>query len=219
MTGIKNRFLIAVGAVMAMALTSCNGIMSGIYDEPEAEVASGFGFTSAPVGEVPGTIYVDASSYTDWVYLDFHTMRAQVVPIGDPEPESWDIALHRYDAKTNGALVAETGATGFSSPASLYDVSEDDFSADVWTEETIITDMSTMMDGYLSYEPSWYNPVLSKWLDVDKSTMPPIYTLSNHVYLLQLADGSQAAVRLDNYMDSASIKGYLTISYIYPWDK
>ena len=78
--------------------------------------------------------------------------------------------------------------------------------------------MSTMMDGYLSYAESFYNPVLSRWLDVDKSTMPPIYTMSGRVYVVRLSDGRHLAVRLDNYMNGAGVKGYMTISYKYPFE-
>lgn len=74
--------------------------------------------------------------------------------------------------------------------------------------------MSTMMDGYLSYAESSYNRELSRWLDVDKSTMPPIYTMSGKVYLVNLRDGRRVALRLDNYMDGSGIKGYLTIRYM-----
>jgi hypothetical protein len=73
-----------------------------------------------------------------------------------------------------------------------------------------------MMDGYLTYTESDYNTELSKWLDVDTSNMPPTYTLSNKVYVVRLSDGTRAAVKLDNYMDAAGIKGVLTSRYIYP---
>lgn len=206
-----------VGAFLLFALTSCNGILNGIYDEPADATESDYGFTSRPAGSTPGVIYVDATSYTDWVYLDFHNMQTSTRNVNDPEPDNWDIALHRYDAKTNGGEVAVTGATGFSSFSGLYAVEEDDYHKDEWTEKTIVTDMSTMMDGYLSYVPSFYNSTLSQWLDVDKSNMPPTYTLSNKVYIIRLADGTKAAVKLGNYMDAASVKGYLTIQYIYPF--
>ena len=53
-------------------------------------------------------------------------------------------------------------------------------------------------------------------LDVDSSTMPPIYTLSGKIYLLRLKDGTCAALRLVNFMNDAAIKGYMTIDYLYP---
>jgi hypothetical protein len=46
--------------------------------------------------------------------------------------------------------------------------------------------------------------------------MPPSYTLSNKIYILKLADGSKAALKLENYMNDAAVKGYMTIRYMYP---
>ena len=76
--------------------------------------------------------------------------------------------------------------------------------------------MSGMMDGNIVYMESYYNEELSKWLNVDKSNMPPTYTLSNKVYMVKLKDGTYAAVRLTNYMNASGVKGFMTIDYIYP---
>jgi hypothetical protein len=76
-----------------------------------------------------------------------------------------------------------------------------------------------MMDGYLSYVESDYNEVLSQWLDVDTSNMPPSYTLSGKIYILRLADGTKAALKLENYMNESAVKGYMTIRYMYPIEK
>ena len=48
--------------------------------------------------------------------------------------------------------------------------------------------------------------------------MPPTYTLSNKVYLVKLKVGTDAAVRLTNYMNASSVKGFMTIDYIYPFE-
>ena len=79
-------------------------------------------------------------------------------------------------------------------------------------------DMSGMMDGNIVYMESYYNEELSKWLNVDKSNMPPTYTLSNKVYMVKLKDGTYAAVRLTNYMNASGVKGFMTIDYIYPFE-
>lgn len=92
----------------------------------------------------------------------------------------------------------------------------EDFVADEWTTDRITIDMSQMMDGIIVYAEDYYNPCLSRWLDVDTSTMPPVYTLSGRVYLLRLADGTYAALRLTNFMDDAAVKGVMTIDYLYP---
>lgn len=200
-------FLLA--GVAVMSLSSCDGIFSDIYDNPQHTDVPEYGFIAPATQTVPGTIYIDATSYTHWVYIDFSTMTAETLPVEAPAPATWDIAVHRYDAKTDGATVSATASGDFTTltPAGTP-------VADEWTTQTIVTDMSTMMDGYLSYTESSYNRELSRWLDVDKSTMPPIYTMSGKVYLVNLRDGRRIALRLDNYMDGSGIKGYLTIRYM-----
>lgn len=204
------RCIAAPGAAILL-LSGCNGMFAGIYDEP-LEV-SDYGFVEKCKPGVPGEIYVDATSYTDWVYIDFASATVETRSVTEDAPANWDFAVHRYDAKTNGGAVMGTDVTDINALTSLP---AGEFVPDEWTTETIVTDMSTMMDGYLSYVDSDYNPELSKWLDVDTSTMPPVYTLSGKVYVLRLADGSMAALRLANFMNDSAIKGYLTIKYSYP---
>jgi hypothetical protein len=196
-----------------MLLSACNGILSDIYDDAPASDAAEFGFTEAATATTTGRIYVDATSYTRWVYLSFRTLAMDTLDVSAEEPATWDVALHRYDAKTHGGAVAETEARDFSEVSAQTAA---DYVTDTWTETQVITDMSHMMDGYLSYLPSDYNEVLSSWLDVDTSNMPPTYTLSGKIYLIRLSDGTVAAVRLSNFMNAASVKGYLTIEYRYP---
>lgn len=204
------RRVAAPGAAILL-LSGCNGMFAGIYDEPVETLEYGFVEKCKP--GVPGEIYVDATSYTDWVYIDMASATVETRSVLDEAPEHWDFAVHRYDAKTNGGAVLATSASDINSLTALP---AGEFVPDVWTTETIVTDMSTMMDGYLSYVDSYYNPELSQWLDVDTSTMPPLYTLSGKVYVLRLADGSMAALRLANFMNDSAIKGYLTIKYSYP---
>lgn len=191
-------FSVMTGAA-AMLLSACNGLFSSVYDTPDADTGSEFGFVSAATDNNPGKIYIDATDYERWTYINFNDMSIDTLDVNDPEPKKWDIALHRYDAKTNGGSVMEEGAS--------------EYVADVWTTNVIVTDMSTMMDGYLSYTESFYNPKLSKWLDVDKSTMPPIYTLSGKRYFVNLGDGREVALRLINFMNESGVKGFLTIEY------
>ncbi len=200
----------------ALVLSSCNGIFAGIYDT-EGETSDGvYGFLTKSDGTSSGTVYIDATSYTAWTYIDFHAGTITVTGMDDSEaPDSWDIAVHRYDAKTNGASVLETTQTGLELFLSTGSMPTGDYVEDVWTTEQIIVDMSGMMDGVLGYAESWYNEELSKWIDVDLSVMPPIYTMSYKVYALKLADGTNLALKLASYL-SGSTKGYLTIEYIYP---
>ncbi len=213
-----NRILTAFSTSLLLALTGCNGIMSGIYDELDSNESPDFGFLNPSNQGTPGTIYIDATSYTDWTYIDFANKKIETVDVEADAPQTWDIAVHRYDVKTNGGKVLETQHAEFDKARTLIGQSTDGYASDVWTTEKIAIDMSTMMDGYLSYIASDYNAELSRWLEVDTSTMPPIYTPSDKVYLIKLKNGSLAAVKLADYMDSTGVKGFMTIQYIYPFE-
>lgn len=209
----KLKTVLTIG-VAAMLLPSCDDLLSDVYDDPAT--ASEYGFVEACSGSKPGVIYINATDYTTWTYIDFENQRIDSLSVSDDEPLTWDIAIHRYDAKTNGARVIGTSLTDIDQARGWADSDSEEGTVDIWTTKQIVTDMSTMMDGYLSYADSYYNPELSTWLDVDTSTMPPVYTMSNRVYIICLANGKHAAVKLDDYMDNAGVKGYMTIQYIYP---
>lgn len=210
---MKRLFLIAFLAL----LPSCNGIFPGIYDSGESDLVTGYGFIGHNPSDNSGKVYIDATDYTKWVYLDFHGRTAMTAGMSEEEaPAEWDIAVHRYDVKTNGAAVLETGITGLELFMSSGKMPEGEYVEDEWTTEKIIVDMSGMMDGNIGYSESWYNSELSKWLKVDTSTMPPLYSMSHKVYAVKLADGSNLALKLSNYMDASGVKGFMTIDYVYP---
>ena len=200
--------MIIAGAASMGLLSACNGILDGIYDEPDNENNTGF--------ENEGEIFIDATSYTQWVYIDFSERSTVTLGYDEDAPQNWDIAVHRYDVKTNGAKVVETNYSDFDQ-AITATIDEADLVSDIWTTNQIVIDMSTMMDGYLGYTESSYNPELSKWLNVDTSTMPPIYTPSGKVYIVYLPDGTRAGVKLLNFMNDMQVKGYMTIQYMYPF--
>lgn len=204
------------GVVALLSLSACNGILEDIYDEPLAEESNKYGFIVVDDKTNTGRIYIDATDYTEWHYIDLLGKEVLTKSIDEDAPTHWGFAVHRYDVKTNGGSVIESGVTDFGSIPNINTFPEEAFVADEWTTNKITVDMSQMMDGIILYAEDYYNPCLSKWLNVDTSTMPPIYTLSGNIYLLRLSDGSYAALRLSNYMSDAAIKGFMTIDYLYP---
>lgn len=204
------------GVVAMLSLSACNGIFEDIYDEPLAEERNEFGFIIVDDKTNTGRIYIDATDYTEWHYIDLLNKEVITKNVDEDAPVNWDFAVHRYDAKTNGGAVMESAATDFNSIPNINTIPEENFVADEWTTNKITVDMSHMMDGIILYAKDYYNPCLSKWLHVDTSTMPPIYILSGKIYLLRLSDGSYAALRLTNFMSDAVIKGFMTIDYLYP---
>lgn len=212
----KQTGLCLSGAALLLSLTACNGIFEGIYDKPAVDVVNDYGFIIVDEGTRTGRIYIDATDYTEWHYVDLKNKQVTTAAVDAAAPESWDFAVHRYDAKTNEAVVWESSASAFEALPAVGSVAEELWVADEWTTDRITVDMSQMMDGVILYAEDYRNPCLSRWLDVDTSTMPPVYTLSGKIYLLRLSDGTFAALRLTNFMNDAAIKGYMTIDYLYP---
>ena len=217
--------ILGLGA-MLMSLPACDGILDGIYDTPRT--TNGYGFN--PNGDgITGTLFIDATDYTQWTYINLHTEEIDStritdesgaeIPMGENAslPNEWDFALHRYDVKTNDGAVLETEATSMDAVLLMSNIPTGNYVEDSETEITI--DMSGMMDGNIRYATSDYNTELAKWLNVDTSTMPPIYTLSNKVYIVQLKDGTHAALRLNAFRNAQNTSGYLTIEYAYPLEK
>lgn len=189
----------ALGALLS--LPACGPL---IYDEDERSM-------------------VDATSYTAWTYIDLATGQATVVqeygdePAGTP-PDKWHFALHRYNCKTNGAEVLETGFTKIDDIITRGVLPEGEYAADIWTDDVIMYDVSGMMEGEVKYAESWYNAELSKWIDVDLGTMPPVYTPSDRVYVLKFADGTAAALKFTDFVGPKDVKWHIAFDYIYPLD-
>lgn len=206
------KYAMILGATMS--LSACNGMFEGIYDEPiEAEMEIQEGSFSQ----------INATEYTNWVYIDLSGRKATTVEIGDgldsEVPAEWDIAIHRYDIKTNGGAAIQTTYTSIDDlKASGKLPDANDFVEDEWTTDKIAIDMSGMMEGNIVYAEDYRNTALSGWLNVDTSTMPPIYTMSNQVYLIQLKDNTYAAIRFTNYTNARGVKGYIDFDYLYPLD-
>lgn len=206
------KYTIILGA--AMSLSACNGIFESIYDAPlETEM------------EIKDTSFsqVKTVEYTEWAYIDLSGRKVTTVPIGEEYdskiPGDWDFAIHRYDIKTNGGAAYKTAYTSFDDLKAAGKLPEETaFVEDEWTTDKIAIDMTGMMDGNIIYTDSYRNTVLSSWLNVDTSTMPPIYTMSNQVYIIRLKDNTYAAIRFTNYTNARGIKGYIDFDFLYPFE-
>ncbi|MDY5968573.1 MAG: HmuY family protein [Bacteroidales bacterium] len=197
---------------MLLALVSCNGI----YDDPkEMSAANGGGQSFA---------YLDARSYKEWHFIDLKTKAVTTLHYSDSLslPADWDIALHRYDVRTNGSAAIETAYSNLeelrmAARNGTYRMPPDTaWQKDTW--DSIIVDMSTMQQGYLTSAPARINKVLCNWLNVNLGSMPPTYTPSGRVYLVRLNGGAVAALRFVGYANpnEHNAKGYISFNYIYP---
>lgn len=125
---------------------------------------------------------------------------------------SWDIAIHRYDVKTNGGSGIETSATEI---VQLTVIPTDGYVAD---EEigTIMVDNTQMTSKKIGYATGYVNKSLSKWMNVDINNMPPTYTTSGKVYVMKTAAGKYAKIKFTDYTNDANVKGHITFDYVYP---
>lgn len=249
------------GALMiSVGLTSCEGILSGIYDTPE-EISKTI---------QTGQTYVDASDWTEWHYLDLPTFADAMkenpghdpasdwvtVPIPrkeiqtqegwksgiytywydvygagigkheyrsflptekQPEPESWSIAVHRNNVRTNGGAAAATGYTDINAiPQTKSFLATLNFQSDEWNETDVWTDQGKMLLGIIGNQGIEVNPVLSSWLAIWIPPMPPSFTMNDSVFVVRLKDGTYAALQLHDYQSPTGTKCVLTINYRYP---
>lgn len=173
-----------------------------------------------------GTYYIDATDYTQWVYINLHTDTLTIttsdIHLEDFTetniPQAWDLAQHRYDVKTNGCAVMMTDYHSIEALERAGIPTEGAWVKDELNDTAIVVDMSHMLEGYLVYAPSYKNAEASRWMNVDISTMPPIYTMYSNVMLYRFEDDTYAAIQLANYMstDRYQIKGWMTVNYKYP---
>ncbi len=87
-------------------LTSCHGIFGGVFDDPE-DVPS----------DADNSIYIDASDWGSWYYIDFENLGSEKVPyrIPDAITSDWDgksrMAVNLYDVFGVGLSVYEEVAS------------------------------------------------------------------------------------------------------------
>lgn len=153
-----------------------------------------------------------------------HVEGSKFTPVRDirtdkqEEPDNWDIAFHHFDVRTNHGKALSTGIGNIDNlPASSESFSNMEFTPDKWSTTQAITDLKEMMNYVVGYQNGYTNPVLSAWMDMDLTSPPPVFTKQKDSYVVQLADGTHAAMSLDSYISPAGSKGMLTINIIYPY--
>lgn len=208
--------LIIFMAAALWSLSSCEGVMGDLYDDAASAQTSTYGFLTKSDGTNPGRVYLNCTEYGRWMYINFHNCTVDSATISDnmTEPADWDIALHRYDVKTNGGAVMATSFTELSDLLASGRMPSGSFTEDN-QNDSVTYDMSHMMEGNVGYYHTNVNRVL-RWVVLDMSTMPPGYNPNYNVFIIRLKDGTYAAVKLVSYRNNASQTGHMTFDYIYP---
>lgn len=152
---------------------------------------------------------LNASTYDQWVYFSFEEGTSATVAYTEAAPEKWDVAFHRENVRTNGGAALKTDFTAFSQVSTLP---ADGYVSDV--KDSIIVDMSQMMQGIVGYAEAEVNPALSNW--VTRAGMPPVYTVGENVYIVRTKENKYAEIKFTSYYNDMDKSGYVSFDYIYP---
>lgn len=134
-----------------------------------------------------------------------------------PEPEEWDIAVHRNNVRTNGGAVYQTNITDINAIGSSTSYATLPFVEDEWNETDVWTVNSQMLSGVVGNQRIKINTELSKWLTMEIPPMPPTFVYNGNVFIVRLKDGTYAALRLKSYKTpNTNANCGLTIEYRYP---
>ncbi|MDE6694294.1 MAG: HmuY family protein [Bacteroidales bacterium] len=159
--------------------------------------------------EIRRVANLDASAYDRWVYFSFADGKATARAYTEAAPEKWEVAFHRENVRTNGGAALKTDFTAL---AQVVAIPAEGFVADV--KDSIIVDMSQMMQGVIGYAEAEVNPALNEW--VTRDGMPPVYTVRENVYIVRTRENTYAAIKFTSYKNDVDKTGYVSFDYKYP---
>ncbi len=175
---------------LALALLLAAGCAKNI-DPGETDDSS-----SSTVGAGEATI--DATSQTDWVFLDFGS--SQVVNPSDPaDSTEWDLGLRRYVAQINGGASGTGGMEVVPMPAVDYNTSLDEP-----TEGWITDEPDADADGDLEY-------ALDSWWEYDTDTHQ--VTPAEIIYVVRTVERDLIKLEFTAYYDAAGTPGYVQLHW------
>ena len=172
-----------------------------------------------PATESAKEAYIDATSKTTWTY--FSLSKGETVGTGEETAADnaawasrtdWDLAICRYNVRTNSGTSTTAGAKGgIYTSALTFDTLNEVPSGAVFETDKIIS--STGMSGETSVSESTAT-VISFQTNADGSkVMPPVY-LKAPVYILRTADGSSFyKVEFTQYQDENKTTGQVKFNF------
>lgn len=161
--------------------------------------------------EIRRATNLNASAYDQWVYFSFEDGKATTQAYTEAAPEKWDVAFHRENVRTHGGAALKTEFTAFEQVVAL---SSEGFVSDV--KDSIIVDMSQMMQGIIGYAEAELNPALNAWVTYDIDVMPPVYTVRDNVYIVRTRENKYAEIKFTSYKNDVDKTGYVSFDYKYP---
>ena len=178
-----------------------------------------------------GEAIMDCSNYTQWNFFSF--AKGELIGSCDADNEAdneawynrtdWDLAFHRQDVKTNsgksgkgkgGILEYHFNGKPFDFDA-VKMAPKDGYQTDV--QDSIIYDMSQMMQGIIGYVHTGLAQPTKKWavlVDMQNSK----WEYARKVFIVRTANGNYAKVYLKNFKNDIGASGTITMQYVYQPD-
>ena len=178
-----------------------------------------------------GLAILDCTSYTRWNFFSF--AKGDTIGSCDAGNETdyeawskrsdWDLAFHRQDVKTNSGESGK-GKGGileynFNGQAFDFDkvktAPKDGYQTDV--QDSIIYDMSQMMQGKIGYVHTGLAQPTKKWAvltDMQNSK----WEYAQKVFVVRTANGKYAKIYLKDFKSNAGASGTITMQYVYQSD-
>lgn len=170
-----------------------------------------------PSNEVKKYEYLDARSYTDWVYFSFE--KGAIVNVTDFANDlSWDIAFHRGDLRLNGGKSGKGQGAAVNTNKTGWDAVTEAPATGYLTDEIGTITTAFTGDGIETADQP-FSQTLATWLTIDTSNPPPVYTYHNYVYVVKTAAGKFVKLQIYDYKDAKNAAGaYISFKYQYNAD-
>ncbi|KAA6301008.1 MAG: hypothetical protein EZS26_002860 [Candidatus Ordinivivax streblomastigis] len=133
----------------------------------------------------------------------------------------WDLAFHRQNIKTNSGVsgcgiggIMEYKQETFSFDA-IIEAPEEGYQMDV--SDSIIYDMSHMMDGQIGYVYTGLSQPVKNWA-VLTDMMNGVWTYAQKAFIVRTAKGKYAKIFLKNFKSAIGASGTVTMEYVYQSD-
>lgn len=156
---------------------------------------------------IVGRYFIDLSNISEDNKVDGNMVDADGKAVSESSFD-WDIALHRWDIRTNGGSALNTEKTEMTDVTTIPTTG---YTADIDKE---IYATSAMLTG--TKAPFTLNEELCKWMTVNTSQMPPVYTIHKYVYIVKTQAGKYAKIQFTDRTNDDDVSGYVTFTYEYP---
>ncbi|MDD6553780.1 MAG: HmuY family protein [Prevotellaceae bacterium] len=174
---------ILTGCCLLLLTASCEGVMGGLYDKNSDD--------SNTVAATAGTLYMDATDWTKWYYVDFDSL-ATIAANGDAE------ALQKAQTTFMGYAIPDSTATERNAADSLHQPG-------IYTYWFDVFDKGISNNKFSSFRPTAPQSAPASWtIAIHRDN---VRTNGGAAYETDLTDFSRIPDRATQLLDSLSAAG------------